>query len=47
MVRKIDAVTADDVACVAKRIFAGKPTVAAMGPLSGLEPYGSLVERLA
>jgi len=47
MVRKIDAVSADDVAAVAKRIFAGRPTVAAMGPLSGLEPYGKLVERLA
>lgn len=47
MVRKIDAVTAEDVARVAQRIFAGRPTVAAMGPLSGLEPYGKLVERLA
>jgi predicted Zn-dependent peptidase len=47
MVRKIDAVSADDVAQVAKRIFAGRPTVAAMGPLSGLEPYGRLMERLA
>jgi predicted Zn-dependent peptidase len=47
MVRKIDAVSAEEVARVAKRIFAGRPTVAAMGPLSGLEPYGKLVERLA
>ena len=46
MVRKIDAVSADDVASVAKRVFAGRPTVAAMGPLTGLEPYGKLVERL-
>jgi predicted Zn-dependent peptidase len=36
MVRKIDAVTATDVARVARRIFSGRPTVAAMGPLSGL-----------
>lgn len=47
MVRKIEAVTAEDVARVARRIFAGRPTVAAMGPLSGLEPYERLVERLA
>lgn len=47
MVRKIDAVTAADVARVARRIFSGKPTVAAMGPLSGLEPYRKLVDRLA
>ena len=47
MVRKIDAVTAGDVARVACRVFAGRPTVAAMGPLGGLEPYRKLVERLA
>lgn len=47
MVRKIDAVSADDTARVARRVFSGRPTVAAMGPLGGLEPYGKLVERLA
>jgi predicted Zn-dependent peptidase len=47
MVRKIDSVTADDTARVARRVFSGRPTVAAMGPLGGLEPYGKLLERLA
>lgn len=47
IVRKIDAVTPEAVAKVARRIFAGKPTVAAMGPLSGLEQYERLVTRLA
>jgi len=47
MVRKIDAVGAADVAHVARRVFAGRPTLAALGPLGGLEPYDKLVTRLA
>lgn len=46
MVHRIEAVTPEAVARTARRIFAGKPTVAAMGPLSGLEPYERLVTRL-
>ena len=47
MVRKIDGVSAADVAQVADRIFSGRPTLAAMGPLGGLEPYDKLLRRLA
>jgi predicted Zn-dependent peptidase len=47
MVRKIEAVSPDDVARVARRIFAGRPTVAAIGPLGGLESYENLASRLA
>jgi predicted Zn-dependent peptidase len=47
IVRKIDAVNTEDVARVARRIFSGAPTVAAMGPLDGLEPYERLAARLA
>ncbi|HEX9465803.1 MAG TPA: pitrilysin family protein [Alphaproteobacteria bacterium] len=46
MVRKINAVGAGDVAQVAHRIFSGRPTLAAMGPLGGLESYEKLVRRL-
>jgi predicted Zn-dependent peptidase len=46
IVRRIESVTPESVARTARRIFAGKPTVAAMGPLSGLEPYERLVTRL-
>jgi predicted Zn-dependent peptidase len=46
IVTKIEAVTPEAVAHAARRIFAGKPTLAAMGPLSGLEPYEILATRL-
>jgi predicted Zn-dependent peptidase len=47
MIRKIAAVSAADVARVARRVFSGRPTLAAMGPLGGLEPYDRLLKRLA
>jgi len=47
IVRRIDAVTPKEVARAAQRIFGGRPTVAAMGPLGGLESYDRLVARLA
>jgi len=47
IVRKIEAVKPEDVARVARRIFSGAPTVAAMGPLAGLETYEKLAGRLA
>ena len=46
LVRKTEAVTASDVMRVARRIFSGRPTLAAIGPLDGLEPYARLKERL-
>lgn len=45
--RKIDAVTIDDVARVAAKIFASVPTLAAVGPLDELESYESITRRLA
>lgn len=47
IVRRIDAVDAAAVAAVARRIFAGRPTVAALGPLSRMMPYETLTERLS
>ncbi len=47
IVRRIDGVTPNDVARAAQRIFGGRPTVAAMGPLGGLEPYDRLLAKLA
>ncbi|MGQ0664731.1 MAG: M16 family metallopeptidase [Pseudomonadota bacterium] len=44
--RRIDAVGAEDMARLAARIFAGQPTLAALGPLSRLEAYESLAARL-
>ncbi|MBI3711334.1 MAG: insulinase family protein [Proteobacteria bacterium] len=43
---RIDAVNAQDTARVAARIFAGQPTLAAMGPLDALEPLDRWVARL-
>ena len=44
---RIEAVGAPDVARVARRIFTGRPTVAALGPLGALEPHAKLAARLA
>ncbi len=46
-VARIDAVDRDAAARVASEIFAGRPTLAAIGPLGHLEDYGSVVARLA
>lgn len=42
----IDSVTAEDIARVASRIFAGAPTLAATGPLKKLEKFETLKARL-
>ena len=47
IVRRIDGVTPADVARAAQRIFGGRPTVAAMGPLGGLDSYDRLLAKLA
>lgn len=44
---RIDAVTLEDMRRVAQTIFASKPTLAALGPLSQLEDYDVLGKRLA
>lgn len=44
---KIDAVDEAAVRKVAQRVFRSKPTVAALGPISGVEDYGAIETRLA
>ena len=46
-VAKIEAVDVDTVAAVADRIFASRPTIAAMGPLDRLADYESIASALA
>ena len=48
MVAEIDAITAKDVVRVAGRLIRGsRPSLAALGPVSGLETYDRFAERLA
>lgn len=47
IVKKIEAVTPDDIERAAQRIFTGTPTLAALGPLKSLESYESIKKRLA
>lgn len=44
---KIDSLTIESVARMARQIFATRPTVAALGPLGQLESYDSIAKRLA
>ncbi|MBL8831203.1 MAG: insulinase family protein, partial [Rhodospirillales bacterium] len=44
---KVEAVTAEDIARVATRILAGKPTLAALGPLAKLDRLADIAARLA
>jgi hypothetical protein len=46
MVARIDAVDRDAVERALRRTLATKPTVAAVGPLDGLESYDSIARRL-
>jgi len=43
---RVEAVTADDCARVARRLFSTAPTFAAIGPLAKVEPFERVVERL-
>ena len=43
----LEAVTVAGVQAMAQRIFAGKPTLAALGPLKGLEDFAGITRRLA
>jgi predicted Zn-dependent peptidase len=45
-VAKIEAVDAEAVMRVARRVVGSKPTVAGLGPIGRLEPYERIVERL-
>ncbi|MDO8606679.1 MAG: pitrilysin family protein [Phaeospirillum sp.] len=46
VVAKVEAITAEDCARVARRLFAGAPTVAAIGPLAKVEDYDRIAARL-
>jgi len=46
-VAKIEAVTEDDVLRVARRLFAGKPTLASLGPVARVPPLAQFAEKLA
>jgi predicted Zn-dependent peptidase len=47
LIHIIDAVSVQDVQAMAQKLFTRKPTVAALGPLAGLEEYDSIAARLA
>jgi predicted Zn-dependent peptidase len=46
MVAKVEAIDAEAVAAVARRLFSGTPTFAAIGPLGKVEHYDSVKGRL-
>jgi predicted Zn-dependent peptidase len=46
IVAKVDAVDADAVRRVARRLLESKPTLTAIGPLSRLESYDTIRGRL-
>lgn len=47
LVRHIDAVDADAVGRVTRRLASAPPTLTALGPVAQIEPYARLAERLA
>ncbi|HEM47348.1 MAG TPA: insulinase family protein [Alphaproteobacteria bacterium] len=47
IVRRIEAVDSAAVERVARRVFAGQPSVAAIGPLRRIMPYEEMVDRLS
>lgn len=46
VVAKVEAITAEDCARVARRLFAGTPTFSAIGPLAKVESYDQVAARL-
>ncbi|MBI3443899.1 MAG: insulinase family protein [Magnetospirillum sp.] len=46
VVAKVEAITAEDCCRVAKRLFAGTPTFAAIGPLAKVESFEQVAARL-
>ncbi len=47
LISQVDAVTVYSVQKIAQKIFSGVPTVAALGPIKGLEDYDKIKTRLA
>ncbi|HQT39688.1 MAG TPA: insulinase family protein, partial [Acidocella sp.] len=46
-VAKIEAVTEAEIRKVAAKIFASRPTVAAIGPIGQVPRLGNIIDRLA
>ncbi len=47
IVARIEAVDADRLQALARRLFSARPTLAALGPVSRLESYDKVMARLA
>ena len=47
VIEKVQSVTAADVARCARRLFVGRPTIAALGPLANVPDYDKITERLS
>ncbi len=47
LIAQVDAVTVYSVQKIAQKIFTGKPTLAALGPIKTLESYDKIINRLA
>ncbi len=47
LVARIDAIDADHIGALASQIFSVPPVLAAVGPLTKLEPYDTITQRLA
>ena len=45
-IAQIDAVTIKDLSKLAKRLFAGRPTLASLGPIDRVAPYDDILKRL-
>lgn len=46
LITKVDSITPKEITRVAGKIFHGKPTLAALGPVKKMEDYDKIVERL-
>jgi len=46
-VARIDAVTIDDLARLARRLVTSRPTLAALGPIGQVMQYDALASRLS
>ena len=45
-IERIDSVTISDLSRLARRIFAGRPTLASLGPVDRVAPYDDILKRL-
>src|SRR5262249_61387988 len=47
IIARVDAVDVDQIAAVARRLRAGRLTLAALGPIDRIEPYDRIAARLS